>query len=137
MGTVTGKKYSAVKLSQLYVVEEFVGRGQSGVISACRHRFTGNRFACKSLLKETMKSEGRMEEVQREVRSQMGLPSTHVPRTHIYIDCICFLKMHPLQWRESRHRFMVRRSACKSLFKETMKAEGGIEEVQREVRLHT
>ena len=68
MGTVTGKKYSAVKLSQLYVVEEFVGRGQSGVISACRHRCTGNRFACKSLLKETMKSEGRMEEVQREVR---------------------------------------------------------------------
>ncbi|CAI7921354.1 unnamed protein product [Closterium sp. NIES-53] len=68
VGTITGKRYSAVKLEQLYELGGFIGRGQSGVISACSHRHTGERLAVKSILKKTIHSEGTARDVQREVQ---------------------------------------------------------------------
>ncbi|CAI5475737.1 unnamed protein product [Closterium sp. Yama58-4] len=68
VGTITGKRYSAVKLEQLYELGGFIGRGQSGVISACTHRHTGERLAVKSILKKTIHSEGTARDVQREVQ---------------------------------------------------------------------
>ncbi|CAI6007001.1 unnamed protein product [Closterium sp. NIES-65] len=68
VGTITGKRYSAVRLEQLYELGGFIGRGQSGVISACSHRHTGERLAVKSILKKTIHSEGTARDVQREVQ---------------------------------------------------------------------
>ena len=47
--------------------EEVIGRGQSGVVAVCRHRESGKAFACKTVLKEPLILEGRLDELKREV----------------------------------------------------------------------
>lgn len=67
IGTITGRRYSTVRLENLYQMDGLIGRGQSGIISLCHNKRTGAKFACKSLYKKSMRSEGTFDETRREV----------------------------------------------------------------------
>ena len=44
-----------------------IGRGQSGVVKRCTHKESGKSFACKTVYKEPLIAEGRLDELKREV----------------------------------------------------------------------
>jgi len=64
IGTITGRRYSTVRLENLYQMDGLIGRGQSGIISLCHNKRTGAKFACKSLYKKSMRSEGTFDETR-------------------------------------------------------------------------
>ena len=66
-GPVTGRPYSE-RMGDEYAMEGVIGRGQSGVVSRCRHRASGRAFACKTVFKAPLMAEDRLDELKREVR---------------------------------------------------------------------
>ena len=66
-GPVTGRSYST-KMGDKYVMEGVIGRGQSGVVSQCRHKESGRVFACKTVYKAPLIADNRLDELKREVR---------------------------------------------------------------------
>ena len=71
VGPVTGRSYSE-RVGDEYVMEGVVGRGQSGVVSQCRHKDSGRELACKTVYKAPLVAEDRQGELKREVRAQAG-----------------------------------------------------------------
>ena len=66
-GPVTGRPYSD-RMGDSYVMGGVIGRGQSGVVKRCTHKESGKAFACKTVYKEPLVVEGRLDELKREVR---------------------------------------------------------------------
>lgn len=56
------------RLESVYELQGVIGRGQSGIVSRVRHKSTGQVFACKTLVKQSMDSARSRLEAQREVR---------------------------------------------------------------------
>ena len=59
---------SGAKLEQSYALEDVIGRGAWGIVTACRHRGSGQRFACKTVFKRLLEEEGRLAQLRNEVR---------------------------------------------------------------------
>ena len=60
-------------MAERYVMGRELGRGQYGVIRACRDKRTGEQLACKSISKSRLPSAREVEDVQHEVRVMSAL----------------------------------------------------------------
>jgi calcium-dependent protein kinase len=58
-----------------YELGELVGEGAFGVVRRCKHRQTGQEYACKTVVKNQLKRRADVEDVRREVQILMMLSS--------------------------------------------------------------
>ena len=72
VGSLT-RECTSAKLEQSYELEGLIGRGPWGIVTACRHRGSGERFACKTVYKRLLEEDGRMDQLRNEV-SNAGTP---------------------------------------------------------------
>ena len=54
-----------------YELGDLVGEGAFGVVRRCKHRQTGQEYACKTVVKDQLKRRADVEDVRREVQILM------------------------------------------------------------------
>ncbi|CAI5940913.1 unnamed protein product [Closterium sp. NIES-64] len=72
-----------------YEFLEEIGHGGSSVVRVCRHRATGERFACKSILKDNLRCAADVADVRREIEvlEQLG-HHAHIVQLHATFEDI-------------------------------------------------
>lgn len=78
------------RLEQHYLLEKELGRGHFGVVRCCKERATGQKFACKSILKASIARREDVDELCSEVqcmlRAQAGGAHPHIVQLHEVLE---------------------------------------------------
>ena len=71
LGKILSRPY--VDINLLYVLEKELGRGHIGVTYLCTERVMGRKYACKSISRRKLVNSKDIEDVKREINSEMKM----------------------------------------------------------------